>query len=554
MKKFSTAVVLLLAALSSFSQEVPFGFASNQEDFEVSLSTLELQTFDHEQLLLEDTRKEEEGGRTNHGRLILQQMNADNVGAWTQLPNGDLVWQLRFRTAGAKGVSVHFDDLYLPEGSSLFLYPADRKYFIGPCGNDICTPEGHFVIGEVASDEAVLEYYQPASVVGNPHLGIRAIAHFYRYISAPDSERGNGDSEDCEVDVNCPEGAEWTKERDAVVRLTIVDGSSVGLCTGSLVNTTAKDCRRYILTAMHCGVDVSASDWLDCSVMFNYQRASCNSGTWVMTHNKVGVTFHANSNDNGGEDGSDFQLLELNGTIPASWNPYFGGWSASTSAPSSVVGIHHPAGDAKKISTSNNIVSGTYVVPGYHWRVKWMETDTNWGVTEGGSSGSPIYDQNHHMVGTLTGGGSFCDAPTANDFYGKFSRHWTDNPNSSDQKLKVWLDPGNTGITQMDGSYVIPGAALPCDPALSIAVEEFKFDDVNIYPSICDNSLTLTSDHFREISEIRVFNAAGALVNVMSMTTGQMQMEVSSFADGLYYISFMRKDGNFMTKKFTVSH
>ncbi|MFM7106027.1 MAG: hypothetical protein ACKOW8_10945, partial [Flavobacteriales bacterium] len=51
---------------------------------------------------------------------------------------------------------------------------------------------------------------------------------------------------------------------------------------------------------------------------------------------------------------------------------------------------------------------------------------------------------------------------SAPDAYGKFNRNWTGNPNAADQKLKVWLDPNNTGIEFLDGSYLVPGGAYPC--------------------------------------------------------------------------------------------
>ena len=552
MKKLLVATYVTLLSFVSISQHEPFGFSLSEQMLE-NLSTKELSTFDHATLLEEDTRREQLGQRSNFGRIIPLEVNQENEGTWTTLPNGDRLWQFRFHTENAKGVSVYFNDLFLPIGSTLYLYPANRKYFVGPFSNEDCNAHGHFVAGEVAGDEAILEYYEPADVVGLARIGIRGIAHLYRFVPEFEEESRGGGSEPCEVDVNCPEGAEWTSERDAVVRLTISEGALVGFCSGTLMNTTAKDCRKYILTALHCGENVSDADWLDCSVRFNYESSGCASGSTTTTRNKIGVLHLADSNDGGGQTGSDFLLLEMEDEIPASWTPFFAGWNASTSAANTGVSIHHPAGDKKKISTTDDIISGTYSAPGFHWRVKWMETITNWGVTEPGSSGSPLFDQNHFVVGTLTGGVSFCDSPNGSDWYGKMSKHWTANPNTSDQKLKEWLDPEDTGLFQFGGSYKIENAAFPCDPA-AINVNEFNFEDMQIFPSIADQAITISTARYAEVEEIRIFDQSGKLLSSTALKSARESVDITNYAAGLYYVTFVGYNGNFVTKKFAVAH
>jgi V8-like Glu-specific endopeptidase len=552
MKKLLVATYVTLLSFVSISQHEPFGFSLSEQMLE-NLSTKELSTFDHATLLEEDTRREQLGQRSNFGRIIPLEVNQESEGTWTTLPNGDRLWQFRFHTENAKGVSVYFNDLFLPIGSTLYLYPANRKYFVGPFSNEDCNAHGHFVAGEVAGDEAILEYYEPADVVGLARIGIRGIAHLYRFVPEFEEESRGGGSEPCEVDVNCPEGAEWTSERDAVVRLTISEGALVGFCSGTLMNTTAKDCRKYILTALHCGENVSDADWLDCSVRFNYESSGCASGSTTTTRNKIGVLHLADSNDGGGQTGSDFLLLEMEDEIPASWTPFFAGWNASTSAANTGVSIHHPAGDKKKISTTDDIISGTYSAPGFHWRVKWMETITNWGVTEPGSSGSPLFDQNHFVVGTLTGGVSFCDSPNGSDWYGKMSKHWTANPNTSDQKLKEWLDPEDTGLFQFGGSYKIENAAFPCDPA-AINVNEFNFEDMQIFPSIADQAITISTARYAEVEEIRIFDQSGKLLSSTALKSARESVDITNYAAGLYYVTFVGYNGNFVTKKFAVAH
>jgi len=87
-----------------------------------------------------------------------------------------------------------------------------------------------------------------------------------------------------------------------------------------------------------------------------------------------------------------------------------------------------------------------------HWKVVWVETPTNWGVTEGGSSGSPIFDEQGRIVGSLSGGLASCANPEGPDYYGKFSYHWESNGNHDTTRLKPWLDPDDTGTVILDGS------------------------------------------------------------------------------------------------------
>jgi hypothetical protein len=108
------------------------------------------------------------------------------------------------------------------------------------------------------------------------------------------------------------------------------------------------------------------------------------------------------------------------------------------------VGIHHPAGDIKKISFENRALE----TAGKFWRVpRW-----DLGVTEGGSSGSGLWNQDHLLVGQLYGGASACGNPDNKlwDRYGKIAASWTGGATKK-QKLSKWLDPGKTGAVSVPG-------------------------------------------------------------------------------------------------------
>ena len=80
------------------------------------------------------------------------------------------------------------------------------------------------------------------------------------------------------------------------------------------------------------------------------------------------------------------------------------------------------------------------------------------GVTEGGSSGSPLFDQNGRIIGQLFGGQAECIGTSDNDdfdLYGRFAISW-DNGTTSATRLKEWLDPTGANPNILNGSEYVP--------------------------------------------------------------------------------------------------
>ena len=182
---------------------------------------------------------------------------------------------------------------------------------------------------------------------------------------------------------------------------------------------------------------------------FNYEASECeNPSSSPSSNTMTGCSKISNSSATGNISGtSDFHLLELNDTPPYDYGLFAAGWDRTTTPSANGVGIHHPAGDIKKISKYTQSASSS----GYDWRVKWTGTENGHGVTEGGSSGSPLLNANKQIVGDLSTGSSYCAFTNGSDFYGKFSYSWNQNGNSSNRQLKPWLDPNNSGVTTLDG-------------------------------------------------------------------------------------------------------
>lgn len=398
-------------------------------------------------------------------------MNVANSGVWTS--EGDnKVWRLKIKADGAQALGLLYANFQLPQGGQVYVYNSDFSHKSRVYVGDENPDEPQFATEAITGDEILLEYVAPAYVTEAPIIDIEAVTYIFRSGSTfkPKNAGENGDSDGCQVNVNCSEGNNWQDQKRGVAKIIVVDGSFAGLCTGSLVNNTAQDCKNYFLTAQHCGGAATTANLNQWTFYFNFESPDCNdltnsqAGT-VDNQTRTGCTRRAASGTISDVQRSDFMLVEITGTIPAGYNVYYNGWDRNNTAATSGVGIHHPSGDIKKISTySSTLANDTWTgTPNTHWRVTWVATPNGHGVTEGGSSGSPIFNQAKRIVGDLSGGSSFCTSTGSPDLYGKFFYSWESAGATDALRLKPWLDAGATGVTTLDGKNacnVVPVAPV----------------------------------------------------------------------------------------------
>lgn len=483
MKHVFTFVLAIICVSSVFSQKI-----STSQTFPPSYKqNLSIEQVDHvrvlppsQQLIDEEISINEKDG--SFLRIaILQPVNLStkNAGTWETLPNGQIIWRLRLSSEGAKEAGLYFDKFDLPIGAAVYMYSADYKHVVGPYTKADNTEGNEFMIGNIRANDIILEYVAPATKdeKGNvtyfedtPIIIIGEYAYGFRNendssvqaLANGAKATGFGSSESCEQNVNCFTWGSLYKR--GVAKIIVREGYSTGYCTGTLINNTSHDGTPYFLTANHCGPDATASNFNQWKFIFNYEATGCSSPSYESQINSkefVGCTKIASGAMNGG---SDFYLVKLTNltTISAKqYNLIYNGWNRSSSTPTQTgAGIHHPSGDIKKISffrqtpTTASYYGGDDMV-GYsnaHWKVKWYQDSQITGVTEAGSSGSPIFNADGLVFGTLSGGTSNCSATstTRYDLYGKMSFHWDNssaNGSGNDHKLRPWLDPSNTGST-----------------------------------------------------------------------------------------------------------
>ena len=429
-----------LAGFSQISQGgLPLSFQNPQHitgkvPFEI------MPKVDVKQLLAEDSLNEiYKDVPWRFGENIPVSYDLNNSGIWDVSPKGDRIWRLGIKCPGAYTINLTFDNYHLPPGATLFVYNIDKTNVIGAFTDLNNREDSVFATTLVMGEEIVIEYSEPTSPAFMGKLHLNRVTHGYR--DAFGYIKSFGQSGSCNNNVHCPEAAEWQNQVRSACML--VTGGN-GFCSGSLVNNTSQDGIPYILTANHCYSDPAT--WV---FWFNWESPTCPNPLSSPPYNSIsGATLKAKYSD------SDFCLVQMSSTPPASYTVYYAGWNKKDSAASSGACIHHPSGDIKKISYSDtSFTSDTYYgapPPDSHWKVNWSD-----GVTEPGSSGSPMFDQNHLIVGQLHGGPSACNASELWDFYGKFSMSW-DRGTTPATRLKDWLDPTNIAGDTLGGFDLIP--------------------------------------------------------------------------------------------------
>ena len=380
-------------------------------------------------------------------------------GVWQQLPNGTYVWTLTITLPQTKAINLYLGQVRFRQGDKFFIYTSDHRQLLGAFGsqnNGRAMGTAYINSNQVTLELDTRQKYDtlPFRITGVGNIvnpGDKTLKDF-------------GDAGSCEIPVNCPEGNNYKKQKNGVARILLREGSDLYWCTGSLINDTQNDGTPYFLTANHCGAQASTSDYDQWVFYFNYESPDCSRPSQQpVIHALSGAKLLASASY---YIGSDFKLLLLKNKVPFDYKPYFNGWDRSGKISDSGVVIHHPEGDIKMISTYKTPIRpvdyyGTVTDPNANfWEVKWATTISGHGVTEGGSSGSPLFNSAGLIIGTLTGGDASCSSPDAPDYFGRFSKHWYGTETDSTRQLAYWLDKQNTDVVTLPGFDPLSTAAL----------------------------------------------------------------------------------------------
>ncbi len=396
------------------------------------------------------------------GKNINTELNMHNSGMWYETTEGDKIWQLGIESPGALSLNFLFDVYIMPENAKLFIYSEDKKHILGAFTNFNNRPDSIFATTLIPADKVIIEYNEPAYCEFTAELNIARVTHGYRGVS--DYVKNFGDSKSCNVNVACPQ-ADAPDNQIRSIAMLISGGN--GFCSGALINNTKADGKPYFLSAQHCYCNPATVVY-----WFNWQSETCTNPSYSPHYNSI-----SGSRNLAYGISSDFWLVELSSAPPDSFRPYYSGWdrSSDTLQTGKFWCIHHPSGDIKKISwTNNDLETAKYLQEAgsgtSHWVVNsWSDGTT----TEPGSSGAPLFNDKGLIVGQLHGGYASCENPTASDWFGRISTSWIGNGTEA-SSLRNWLDPINSGQLQISGYDPF---AVPYDiDAKLVFIEEPEFE------------------------------------------------------------------------------
>ena len=262
-------------------------------------------------------------------------------GTWEILDAKWSLWRLRIACPNAEHINLGFRAFSMPGAARMQIYSSDGTSIVRPFDSTDHQPTGELWTPIVFGKEIICEVYVPTANIPQMRLDLAHIGAGYRFFGAgptalSDDTDGSGS---CNIDVNCTQGQGW---EDQISSVAAYSTGGFIFCTGAMINNTAQDGRNYFLTADHCGIGPGQAGSLVC--YWNYENTTCGGSNAPLNQFTTGSTYRA------GWSTSDFTLVELNSTPNSAWGVTYAGWNRGSGTSPNATAIHHPSGDAKKIS------------------------------------------------------------------------------------------------------------------------------------------------------------------------------------------------------------
>ena len=286
------------------------------------------------------------------------------------------VWSASITSVDASGLRLRVnldrlhpeDEVWLVDGTGGNAFGPFTLANSGADGRWLPTTSGDTVVVELRSPRAIL-----------PNITLDSLSHFFESPLAKQLE--------CPLSADCLESAEEQEVSSAIGRLFVTtEGGKTFLCSGALLNNAVtEDLESLFLTADHCFQGSDTAIFADgIEVVWDFRTNGC-PGTEPPNLNglprSTGVAFLRNST------ALDGMLVELGDVPVGTRGRAYLGWD--TRAPrigDAAISIHHPGTKAMKASLGSvNDVDVDTQFGNDQTTLSWDE-----GLTEGGSSGSPV--------------------------------------------------------------------------------------------------------------------------------------------------------------------
>lgn len=454
-------------------------------------------------------------------------------GTMESVKSGKMVWRQRIKSPGAHTLNLGFTSFKLSGTLKLFIYNSDKSEVIGPFDYRDNDDHLQFWTPILTGDEIIVEAQGTLKDFANSELVLSRVNHDFKNIQK------SALSGSCNIDVACGASDGWAivdNYRDIISSVGAYTLQGIDQCTGMLVNNTLGDLKPYFITANHCNINAGNSSSV--VVFWKYENRECrqpDSFESGQPGNGSRLNFNSGAIARANFNASDMALIELDDPIDPELNLFFAGWDLTPNVPDTTVCIHHPNVEEKRISFDFDRL--TYEVSGQDTSFVRVE-DWDLGTTEGGSSGSPIFNTKKRFIGQLLGGFAACGNDEF-DTYGWIRRSWIGGgqPNSG---FRSWLDPNNSGVTFIDGRSSSIGVTLS-DNLVEVCGLVQDAVTVSITPSLFfDDEVTYSLGSIDSDLTVEFEFVQGQKTDVNQITISGLSMVES----GNYEIDFSVSDGS----------
>lgn len=420
--------------------------------------------------LLDLERSDEENEKKNapyrFAQLIEVELTPKNSGVWNSVDD-QLVWTLQINANKAQSLSLTFQNLKLSEDAQIFIYSGKKDVVYGPLTNKSFSSTEEISTEVIEGNSITILFRTSQHSLKENNIHISYVGYGYRNGGAAFTSRDilEKSALACNVAVTDSRSDCYKMEQRAVA-VTLYNNSTA-FCTATLINSTNfnNDLPAYLLTAEHCSFVGGNPVFANLGVRFLY----FNGSSYVTF---IGTTQRAQTGTS-----TDASLLEMNQRPSAEHRLFFMGWDRSTSPPNSSRVLHHPQGAFMKISgdvdasitNTEPVVRPLNLQPQTAWRFNSGNNTAggDFGVIEGGSSGSALINPSHRIVGQLSGGlAQSCNGSngsSADKWFGRFDVSYNSGTTSA-TRLRDWLDPISSNVQNLNASFKLfsGGTIIPC--------------------------------------------------------------------------------------------
>jgi len=334
--------------------------------------------------------------------LVPHAVSTATGGQWSNA-NGQAVWRYAVTVPTAVSLSFHATGIRLPASATLIVRGA--KTTVGYRASDLHRGELwsriqpgaglEFTLSVAAADRGQVAFSIVSLQAGYRALGAGVEDHpYYRQLKLAAASSSNTA---CIVNYECKVTSANTPAAAATLALVVANQYQ---CTGTLINDVPGDNAPYILTARHC---ISGK----VGVVDDPAAAAATTVYWDATSTcgaALGSIYDANIPVQTGAqtivEQQDAWLIRLD-VNPVVSDAQFAGFDASGAAVQGGYTVHHAEGHDKQYVAWSGQAALANKFAGF---ANFLETVNQTGNIGPGASGSGLFNQTNHLVGSLTYG------------------------------------------------------------------------------------------------------------------------------------------------------